>query len=146
PFLVRWPVVVKPGGQSRALISGEDLAPTLLEAAGLEPLPRMTGKRFLPLLKGEEITPPKYVFIERGSNGSAPDRLDATNASYDLARAVRSDRYKFIYNCTPWIPYGPVDSAGGAAWKQIKAAHEQNKLAPAIASTYFTSPRPVYEL
>ena len=35
-FVVRWPGVVKPGGESRALLSGEDLAPTLLAAAGLE--------------------------------------------------------------------------------------------------------------
>jgi N-sulfoglucosamine sulfohydrolase len=33
PFLVRWPGVVKPGGDSRALISGEDLAPTVLAGA-----------------------------------------------------------------------------------------------------------------
>ena len=51
-----------------------------------------------------------------------------TNAGFDLSRAVRSDRYKFIYNCTPWIPYSPVDSAGGAAWTQIKAAHAAGKL------------------
>ncbi len=36
PFIVRWPGIVKAGGDSRALISGEDLAPTLLEAAVLK--------------------------------------------------------------------------------------------------------------
>ena len=69
-----------------------------------------------------------------------------SNSGYDLSRAVRSDRYKFIYNCTPWIPYSPVDSAGGAAWKQIKAAAAEGKLAPGVQATYFTTPRPVYEL
>jgi hypothetical protein len=65
---------------------------------------------------------------------------------YDLSRAVRSDRYKFIYNCTPWIPYGPVDSAGGAAWHQIKAANDAGELSAGVKATYFTAPRPVYEL
>jgi len=51
-----------------------------------------------------------------------------------------------IYNCTPWIPYGPVDSGGGAAWTQMKAAHADGKLAPGVSATYFTTPRPVYEL
>ena len=37
PFIVRWPGVVKPGATSMNLASGEDLAPTLLEAAGLTP-------------------------------------------------------------------------------------------------------------
>lgn len=146
PFVVRWPGVVKGGTESRALVSGEDFGPTLLEAAGLKPHPRMTGKSILPLLKGEDFTPRKYVFVERGPHGSAPVTVGMSNSGYDLARAVRSERYKFIYNCTPWIPYGPVDSAGGAAWTQIKEAHEAGKLAPGVEATYFTSPRPVYEL
>jgi hypothetical protein len=72
--------------------------------------------------------------------------VDIRSAGYDLARAVRSDRYKFIYNCTPWIPYAPVDSAGGAAWNQIKAAHAAGTLATGLSATYFTTPRPIYEL
>jgi arylsulfatase A-like enzyme len=69
-----------------------------------------------------------------------------SNGGYDLARAVRSDRYKFIYNCTPWIPYAPVDSAGGAGWREMTAANESGKLSAGLRATYFTTPRPVYEL
>jgi arylsulfatase A-like enzyme len=146
PFLVRWPGVVKAGGESRALLSGEDLGPTLLAAAGLSPDEKMTGVNFLPLLKGESFTPRKHVFVERGPHGSAPVSVNMTSSGYDLGRAVRSDRYKFIYNCTPWIPYSPVDSAGGPAWKQIQAAHAAGQLTPGQDHTYFTTPRPVYEL
>jgi arylsulfatase A-like enzyme len=146
PFVVSWPGVVKAGGESRALVSGEDLAPTLLAAAGVEADKKMTGVSILPLLKGESFTPRKYIYVERGPHGSAPVTLYASNAPFDLARAVRSDRYKFIYNCTPWIPYGPVDSAGGEAWKQMQAAHADGKLAPGFVKTYFTAPRPIYEL
>jgi arylsulfatase A-like enzyme len=146
PFLVRWPGVVKPGGDSRALISAEDLAPTLLAAAGLEASPKISGVSFLPLLKGEAHTPRKHLFVERGPHGSAPVQADMTNAGYDLARAVRSDRFKFIYNCTPWIPYSPVDSAGGQAWKQMQEANAAGKLPPGMVATYFTTPRRVYEL
>lgn len=146
PFVVRWPGVVKAGGDTRALISGEDLAPTLLEAAGIEKGPNMSGVSFLPLLKGEAYQPRKHIFVERGPHGSAPVTINMSNSGYDLARAVRSDRFKFIYNCTPWIPYAPVDSAGGAAWKQMQAANEDGKLPPEVKATYFTAPRPVYEL
>lgn len=146
PCLVRWPGVVKPGTESRALLSGEDLAPTLLAAAGVARGDKMSGVSFLPLLKGETHDPRKHVFLERGPHGSAPVALGMSNSGYDLSRAVRSDRYKLIYNCTPWLPYSPVDSAGGAAWNQMRQAKEQGKLSAGLVATYFTTPRRVYEL
>lgn len=146
PCLVRWPGVVKPGTESRALLSGEDLAPTLLAAAGTAPGPNMSGTSFLPLLKGEPNEPRKHVFLERGPHGNAPVTLGMSNSGYDLCRAVRSDHHKLIYNCTPWIPYSPEDSAGGAAWNQMRQAREQGKLSEGLVATYFTTPRRVYEL
>ena len=146
PFLVRWPGVVKPGGDSRALLSGEDLGPTLLAAAGVPVPARMSGVSFLPLLRGEAFTPRKYVFTERGPHGSASVRADMTSNGYDLSRAVRSDRFKLIYNGTPWIPYAPVDSVAGAGWQQVLAEHAAGRLPPALDAAYFTLPRPVYEL
>lgn len=146
PFVIRWPGVVKAGSESRALISAEDFAPTLLAAAGLEAGPKMSGVSFLPLLQGGEYAPRKHLFVERGPHGSAPVTVNMSNSSYDLGRAVRSDRYKLIYNCTPWIPYSPVDSAGGRAWQEIKEANDSGSLEPGVSATYFTTPRPVYEL
>lgn len=146
PLLVRWPGVVTPGGESRVLISGEDLAPTFLAAAGVTVPERMSGVSFLPLLRGEAFAGRRFVFAERGPHGSAPVSAGMKNSGYDLSRCVRSDRYKFIYNCTPWIPYSPVDSAGGAGWQEIAAAQAAGTLAPGLVATYFTTPRPVYEL
>ncbi|MEQ1830477.1 MAG: sulfatase/phosphatase domain-containing protein, partial [Pirellula sp.] len=146
PLIIRWPGVIKPGTESHVLVSGEDITPTLLEAAGLKQIKKMSGVSFLPLLEGKSYTPRKYLFVERGPHGSAPVQVDMKNSGYDLSRAVRSDQYKLIYNCTPWIPYSPVDSAGGPAWKQIIAANESGSLPTGFKSTYFTTPRPVYEL
>jgi len=146
PFLVRWPGVVKPGAESRVLLSGEDLAPTLLGAAGAPVPAKMTGLSFLPLLQGAPFTPRNFVFTERGPHGSVPVTVDMKNNGYDLSRAVRTDRYKLIYNCTPWITYAPVDSAGGSGWQQMIVASTNGTLAPELVATYFTTPRPVYEL
>ncbi len=146
PMVVRWPGKVKPNTESRELLSGEDLAPTLLAAAGIKPYAKMSGQSFLPLLVGGTYQSREAIFVERGPHGSAPVTVNMSSSGYDLARAVRTDRYKFIYNCTPWIPYSPVDSASGAAWTQIKAAKSDGKLSEGVATTYFTSPRPVYEL
>ena len=52
PVLVRWPAVVKPGAETKALSLNVDFAPTFLEAAGL-PLPAaLPGRSPLPLLRG----------------------------------------------------------------------------------------------
>jgi len=145
PFVVRWPGVVAPGGDSSALLSGEDLGPTVLAAAGLKPAPGMTGVSFLPILKGVSPKTRDYVFTERGPHGSAPVAVGMANSGYDLYRAVRSGRYKAIYNCTPWLPYQPVDSAGGAAWKAMQNLNAEGAMPKGMAATYFTTPRPVYE-
>lgn len=146
PFLIRWPGVVAAGSESRTLLSAEDLAPTLLSAAGLSGTDKMSGRSFLPLLRGAAYEPRPHIFVERGPHGSSPVTVRMSNAGYDLSRAVRSDRYKLIYNCTPWIPYSPVDSAGGTAWRDIQAANSAGTLAPGLRATYFATPRPVYEL
>ncbi len=145
PFIVRWPGVVPAASESFALVSGEDLAPTLLEAAGAVAPKRMNGVSIVSLLRGEKAKTREFLFVARGPHGSAPVKVEASNAPYDMGRAVRSERYKLIYNCTPWLPYGPVDSSGGAAWKEIKAADAAGKLSAGHHATYFSTPRPVYE-
>lgn len=147
PLLVRWPGVVKPGRTTRTLISGEDFAPTMLEASGVVPPKEMSGVSYLKLLKGEEFAGRKYVFAERGPHGGdggmKPDVLAST---FDLARCVRSDRYKLIYNCTPHGAVAPVDSQRDPGWQEMRAAHEAGKLAPEFVRAYFTTPRSTFEL
>ncbi|MEY4378562.1 MAG: hypothetical protein RLZ85_443, partial [Verrucomicrobiota bacterium] len=145
PFVVRWPGVVAPGGDSSALLSGEDLGPTVLDACGLKSAKGMTGVSFLPILKGAAPKTRDYVFTERGPHGSAPVQVGMASSGYDLSRAVRSGRYKAIYNCTPWLPYQPVDSAGGSAWKAMQNLNAEGAMAKGLSATYFSSPRPVYE-
>jgi arylsulfatase A-like enzyme len=145
PFVVRWPGVVVPGGDSSALLSGEDVGPTVLDACGLKSAKGMTGVSFLPILKGTAPKTRDYVFTERGPHGSAPVQVGMSSGGYDLSRAVRSARYKSIYNCTPWIPYQPVDSAGGSAWKAMQSLNAEGAMAPGMSTTYFSAPRPVYE-
>lgn len=55
PLLARWPGVIPAGTTCTTPITSPDLYPTLLEAAGLEPLPaqHVDGISLLPLLRGE---------------------------------------------------------------------------------------------
>ena len=147
PLLARWPGVIKAGGESRALLSGEDIAPTCLEAAGLKVPERISGVSFLPLLRGEAFpTERKYIFGERGPHGGATFNESTKANGVDYSRCARSGRYKLIYNVTPNLTYLPVDSVGEPGWQEIVQAHESKNLATEFDELYFRSPRPVYEL
>lgn len=146
PLIVRWPGRVRAGSSTAELISGEDLTPTLLAAAGLPARPEMTGRSFLNLLEGRSYQGREYIFGQRGVHGNSP-YTPATRASgFDLSRCVRSSMYKLIYNCTPQQEYWPVDSGNDAGWRETLAAHQAGTLAPALERAYFTRPRPVLEL
>ncbi len=146
PLIVWWPGVIKPGTNSNALISGEDIGPVCLQAAGLPVPERMSGVGFLPLLRGEAFTERSHIFGERGPHGSATFTEHTTANAVDYSRCVRSADFKLIYNITPNLKYAPVDSGGNPSWKEMTAAFESSQLASEFKQLYFTSPRPVYEL
>jgi arylsulfatase A-like enzyme len=146
PLLAWWPGVIKPGTESRALLSGEDIAPTCLEVAGLPVPSYISGASFLPALLGKLYDGHKFIFGERGPHGAATFDEHTTSNGVDYSRCVRSAKHKLIYNVTPNIVYAPVDSMGNPSWKEMVRAHQAGKLATAFETLYFTSPRPVYEL
>ena len=147
PLLAWWPGVIKPGGESRALISGEDIAPTCLEVAGLKVPERISGISFLPLLRGTPFPAERaHIFGERGPHGGATFNESTKASAVDYSRCVRNGRYKLIYNVTPNMIYTPVDSTGDPSWRDIVKAHEAKTLAAGFETLYFTSPRAVYEL
>ncbi len=146
PLLVRWPGRVKAGEVAKNLISGEDITPTLLDAAGLTTVRPMTGRSFLRQLTGQSYDARKYIFGARLYHGSTPFAPGTRADTFDLSRCVRNDRHKLIYNCTPHMEYWPVDSGGDPGWKQMVSAHGEGKLPPEIERAYFQRPRPVFEL
>jgi len=143
PLLIRWPGKVKPGTATSQLISGEDLAPTFLEAAGQPVPPEMTGKSFVKLLRGEPFEGRKYIFAERGAHGSS---LPGQSSGFDLGRVVVSATHKLVYNATWHLPYHPVDFAGNDFWKELEQMHKDGKLDAAMDKLYFSPTRPVFEL
>jgi len=56
PLIVRYPGTVEPGSSNEDLVNNTDLAPTLLELAGVTPPAFMQGRSVVPLLKGESVT------------------------------------------------------------------------------------------
>jgi arylsulfatase A-like enzyme len=150
-FGIHCPLVVRPPGgrkpnvapTSATLLSGEDFAPTFLEAGGV-PVPKeMTGMSFLGLLTGRPHAPRKYVFAQRGAHGSG---LPNNSAAFDLGRCVVGQKHKLIYNALWQIPYWPVDFAGDPMWKELQELNAAGKLSPLHARLYFSPTRPMFEL
>ncbi|MCS6866576.1 MAG: sulfatase [Gemmataceae bacterium] len=54
PFVARWPGVIPPGQVNAQIVSLLDIAPTFLEAAGLEVPADMQGRSLLPLMRGQK--------------------------------------------------------------------------------------------
>jgi arylsulfatase A-like enzyme len=145
PLMARWPGRIKPR-TARALISGEDIAATFMDAGGAARPTGVSGQSFLPLLLGREYRERDYIFAARFHHGNDTFTANTRANTWDLSRAVRSQRYKLIYNVTPGMEYYPVDSARDPSWQEMLAAHRDGKLPAQIERTYFQSPRPVLEL
>lgn len=143
PMIARWPGRIEPGRTSSELISGEDLAPTFLDAAGVSVPEEMTGRSFIGHLEGEESTVRKHVFAERGAHHIY---LPIHTAAFDLSRCVVGRRYKLIYNALWQIPYEPVDFASTDFWKDLVARNEAGSLSPEHSRMYFSPRREMYEL
>ncbi|MCM8531609.1 MAG: sulfatase [Lentisphaeraceae bacterium] len=143
PLLIRWPGKVKAGSQSQALVSGEDLAATILDSVGLKNNPGMTGISFLPALKGDSYKERTMCYGERGWHHGPLTRIDGL----DLSRSITTKRYNFIYNAIPDRSFAPVGmTKENIAWDAIVKAHENNKLSELHQRLYFSRVRPTFEL
>jgi arylsulfatase A-like enzyme len=90
PLMIRWPRKFKAGLRSDAFVEMADLAPTLLEAAGI-PIPAgMQGRSFGPILRGEEQRHRDSVYCEHFDSSSLYDPPP-------MAASVRTERYKLSY-------------------------------------------------
>ena len=94
PLLAHCPEVIQPGTKVTQLVQNIDIAPTVLEAAGVKPPEHMDGRSFLPLLAGKDVSWRDAVFYEYYWEANFPQ----TPTTY----GVRTDRYKFIHYHGVW--------------------------------------------
>ena len=123
-----WPA--RPAREER-IVSGVDLAPTVLEMAGVEVPDWIQGYS---LLSGP---PRRYHFAAR-------DRIDNR---YDTRRAVRDERYRYVRNYRPEVPYSQYTTFLHQMpyMAQIVRLHEAGELPPRQAY-WLEGPKPAEEL
>lgn len=88
PFLVRCPELFSGGKTINGMVQNIDIAPTVLQLAGLTPPSYLHGRSFLPLLNGQDIAWRDRIFYEYYWEYDFPQT--------PTMHGVRTDRYKYI--------------------------------------------------
>lgn len=140
PFIIRIPEKYKylfpeekVGSKVSRLISFVDLLPTLLSIAGVQIPEYLQGNAFL----GKQKTPdPEYAYMFRG-------RMDER---FDMSRAVRDQRFRYIRNYMPYRIYGQHleylwKAPSIASWEKAFMNGECN-----VIQSAFWKTKPVEEL
>jgi N-sulfoglucosamine sulfohydrolase len=144
PLIVNYPQAVQSGKVSDVLVSGIDLAPTLLELTGVKANKEIEGKSFVKVLKGSKVEYNDYVYAARGTHGSG---LPFGNAHFDLSRTVFNKEYKLIYNPMWQLPFDAVDCWDEPFWADLKQKSKDGLLENRfVNSAIFTPQRPMFEL
>ena len=94
PLLARCPGLIKEGTTINQMIMNVDIAPSILEMAGIQKPRHMQGSSFLPLLKQQQVAWRDKMFYEYYWENAFPQ----TPTQF----AVRTDRYKFIRTYGVW--------------------------------------------
>ena len=95
PLIISWPGVISQGIRKHSLVELIDIAPTLLDYAGIEKGERMIGRSLRRLLESDVDVHRKFVRCEyyRALSLIAPGR-EGWEGSY--ATMIRTDRYKLV--------------------------------------------------
>ncbi|MEJ7779753.1 MAG: sulfatase [Daejeonella sp.] len=135
PLLIRFPDKKLAGTVSSQLISFVDFAPTTLSLASISIPSYMQGQAFSGASKAESSR--KYIHAAR-------DRMDT---EYDMVRAVRDERYKYVKNFQPEKPYlqNIIFRQSLNVMKELHRLNEENKL-NAVQQLWFRKSKDPEEL
>ncbi|MEM7474661.1 MAG: sulfatase/phosphatase domain-containing protein [Planctomycetota bacterium] len=88
PFLIRYPKVTAPGSVSNDLCANIDVAPTLLELAGIAAPASMQGASMVPILKGQ--SPKSWRKSQFYTYWGAPDHYGVRTKRYTYTKVATS--------------------------------------------------------
>lgn len=130
------PRLTTPGTVCDSLVSVIDIAPTIVELAGIERPRTFQGRSLVPLYTNASAEIRPYAFSEHNWH------------DYEaLGRAVRDHRHLYIQNERPDLPsQGPADSVRSPTHQDLRAAVERGVDLTAAQADVLRSPRPQREL
>ncbi len=135
PFLIRWPGKVPSGATCQSLLSSIDIAPTILEIAGVAAPAQFQGVSFLKVLTEPESRVRKAAFSEHNWHD-----FEARS------RSARTERFKYIRNEYPDQPNTPpADAVRSPTFQSMRKLRDEGKLT-GLQKTCFTKPLAAEEL
>ena len=139
-LFVRWPGVTQPGRvDTNHLVSTLDFTPTLLDAAGLPPIPDVDGRSFLPAIKGAAMPGWDHVFTCYNA---------AFGNNWLPMRCLRTRDRAYIWNA--WSDGRReyhTENMAGLTWKAMLAAAATNPAIKARTDFYLhRTPEEFYDL
>ena len=102
PLIFRYPGLIPAGQRINAQVRLVDIAPTILDIVGLEPLPNAQGISLLPLLTGERD--------DLGLPAYSESLFALYNYAFSPLRSWREGGWKYIHAPTPELYHVSVDT------------------------------------
>jgi arylsulfatase A-like enzyme len=134
PLMVRWPAGIPQPGRTVALVSSIDLAPTLLEIAGVARPASFQGVSLRPVLRDPRATVRDYVFAEQNWHNFTAH-----------VRMVRCGDFVYLRNAWPELPLpGASDTFYTPSADALKDRRAAGRLT-AAQQDVFLQPRPAEE-
>ncbi|MBB4034494.1 arylsulfatase A-like enzyme [Dysgonomonas hofstadii] len=134
-FIVRYPAFIESGCVTKSLASAVDIAPTVLDVAGLEKSAGMQGFSMVPILKDKEHRIRKYAFGEHN-----------WHVFKAFERAVITEECLYIRNWLPHLTNPAVfDVIKMPSHLRMKEDYEKGKLSSEQSDTFIV-PRAPEEL
>ncbi len=96
PMVMRYPGVIKPGSVNNNLVMNLDIAPTILEAAGVKIPADMQGESFLPLVKHNNTRPDGHAGRGKGRTALYYHYYENGEHSVSPHFGIKTKRYKLI--------------------------------------------------
>lgn len=118
PLIMQWDGHITEGAVYDNLVSVIDLAPTILDIAGIQKPANMYGRSVKEVFTNQSVKGRKYIFSERNWHDTD-----------EHMRSVRSDRYKLIINAYPELLF-PItgDYSHSATWRDLLKAKKESSL------------------
>lgn len=130
PFVVRYPPLVRAGAINPHIVSTVDIAPTVLELAGVPTLSTLQGESFVPAME------------ETGEARVAAFSEHNWHDYRAFERSVCTKRYRYVRNWAPQLPgTPPADAVRSPTYDEMKRLRAEGELTTAQALC-FEIPQP----